>query len=236
MGRHRREVLDGIGARWKAPCLFSIFGVAYAASVIVSISIFDANTPLNSRILSPLFVAGAGLAVCLAGMLRDVRKPAGTFLLRLIAAVALWNAVVWCGWISERRTDGCGYTASGWESSPLTAYLRTVPADAPICTNAPGVVFFQLGGRECRRLPAAVILTQARPNPEFIDELNAMWEDMVKRDGVIAFYYRGDMQGLPTGADLREMLPLKMAAQYPEETAYVADERMRRRSDEGMKR
>jgi len=227
-GRRRREVLDAMGARWKGPCLFAIFAAAYAAFILVSISIYDANTPLDSRILSPLFMAGAGLAVCLAGLLWDVRRSAGIIVAVLIAVIALWNVLPWCGWIAERRMDGCGYTASGWASSPLTSYLRSVPADSPIYTNAPGVVFFQLGGRECHRLPSAMILTQAHPNPKFAAEVNAMWNHMVRRDGVIAFYYRGDMQGLPSGADLREMLPLKMAVQYPEETAYVADDGMKR--------
>ena len=224
LSKRRREVLDKMQVRWKCLCLFSIFAAAYAAFIIVSISVFDANTPLDSRILAPVHVAGAAFAVCCAGLLWDVWRPAGIVVLLLIAAVAVRGTAESSRWVAQRSIDGCGYTTPEWQNSPLTHYLRGLRPDSPVYTNVPGVVFFHLGKKEAYRLPSKVRLGEARPNENFRAELNAMRDDLVRRGGVIAYYYRGEMEGLPPGGELREELPLKIVAQYPNETAYAINE------------
>jgi len=53
----------GLSQVLRLPWLLLIFGVSYFSFLIVSITFFDANTPLNARILSPLHFAAIGFSL-----------------------------------------------------------------------------------------------------------------------------------------------------------------------------
>ena len=209
MTKRRRAALERLQVKWKWPCLLSIFAASYVVFLVVSVSILDAGMPFDARILAPAYPACVAFAVCLAGLLWEVKRPAGIIVLVLLAAVAVRSSVTACRWTNERSGDGCGYTAAAWQNSPLTEYLRGLKPGSPVYTNVPGFVFFSLGNRNCHKLPFAIELTEARRNADFGSELKAMWQDLRRRDGVIAYYYIGEMQGLPPGRELRQMLRLR---------------------------
>lgn len=131
-----------------------IFG--YLASTLFSISLFDASTPLKVRILAPLYLPLMLLLVC-----------AGTWMWKnfsLIGRAAIVLLTIYIFGVSitgqaravtELSKGGQGYASFKWYDSKVIAYLKTLPADAPIYTNEPGAVYLYLG-RGCRVLPERV--------------------------------------------------------------------------------
>jgi len=57
-----------------APCLLLIFSLVYGVFLTVSISFFDASTSLGNRILSPVYVSGLVLVLCVAHRLLHSAK------------------------------------------------------------------------------------------------------------------------------------------------------------------
>jgi 4-amino-4-deoxy-L-arabinose transferase-like glycosyltransferase len=131
-----------------------VFG--YLASVLFSISLFDASTPLKLRILAPvylpllLFLVGAGT------WLWNRRPYAWRAMVLGVAALVFGMSITGqARTVQELSRGGQGYASFKWYDSKIMAYLRTLPGDVAIYTNEPGAVYLYTG-RSCRVLPERV--------------------------------------------------------------------------------
>jgi hypothetical protein len=130
-----------------------IFG--YLASVLFSISLFDASTPLKVRILAPVYLPLLLLLVHAGAWMwrRFGRAGQGT-----VAALALIifsvSALGQVRTVSELSKGGQGFASFKWYDSKVMAYLKTLDG-LPIYTNEPGAVYLYTG-RGCRVLPERV--------------------------------------------------------------------------------
>jgi len=131
-----------------------IFG--YLASVLFSISLFDASTPLKVRILAPLYLP---LLLLLVNAGAWMWKRFGRAGQATVAALALIifsvSAVGQARSVTELSKGGTGFASFKWYDSKVMAYLRDLPADTAIYTNEPGAVYLYTG-RGCRVLPERV--------------------------------------------------------------------------------
>jgi 4-amino-4-deoxy-L-arabinose transferase-like glycosyltransferase len=152
-----------------------IFG--YMASVLFSISLFDASTPLKVRILAPVYLplllllVNAGTWVWNLIGERSLKSPDfGQSLETLQSVKIIFSRVIVFGLallifgisiVGQARTvqalskGGQGYASFKWYDSKAMDYLRTLPADIAIYTNEPGAVYLYTG-RGCRVLPERV--------------------------------------------------------------------------------
>jgi len=162
---------------------------AYGAFLLLSISIADANIPLDHRTLAPLLALL--LAPCLfawhALWTRAQRLPARALLL---AAAALFVTGGWSAsvpWLRESHAEGIGFNNVRWRNSDIVRALRASPAAGPIYSNAPdGIAYWT--GREAKRIPARYSKMTRRPDPRFAQEMERLRRDLAS--GAILVYFR----------------------------------------------
>jgi hypothetical protein len=170
------------------PRLGLVFAAAYVLLVLVSVSFFDANIGLDSRILSPLCVVVAAAVFPLAySAARNLRRPAigwaAASLLLLSIALNLPRARAWA---IETHRDGLYYTSRAWQTSESIAFVRAVPADVPIYTNDPYVIEF-LASRRVARVPWARLQFTGKPNPDYQNQLRSMCRDIQERAAILVW-------------------------------------------------
>ncbi len=170
------------------------FAVAYLTFVLISITFFDAHTPLDSRILAPLHVAiGMWVFAELArsslpeytGVWRRVWKGSMiTVGAAMVASQALRAGI----WAHQAPDDAIGYATRDWRDSDLLHYLERLPPDALVYTNGRAAVRLRTG-REVRALPGTTDLGTLEPVADFDRKIRRLRNDLRQRNGYI-FYFR----------------------------------------------
>ena len=167
-----------------------LFVLIYLAFLLVSISLVDANTAFDSRILSPAYVAGLATVFGLLG-----RKMAGKGGLRL---PSLWIGLlilILCGgllvrsaaWADRARHNGIGFNQRIWKDLPTLSYLRRLPTGLPLYSNAPEAIYLNLG-RSAVALPRAFRLSEQSNNPDYAAEILALQHRVRNESAVIAYF------------------------------------------------
>ena len=201
------------------PRILSLFVLVYPLLLLASICYLDAATPLNGRILSPLWVAMLVLALC-AVRARIVagrsRMPA--ILAALVALVFSFGyAHDMAQWARERAAlGGAGFGSLAWRRSETVRRVAELPASSRIYSNARDAILV-LTGRSTRWLPAPLDAETRQPRPGYTAELAAIRAALraeeallVWFDGVFWRWY------LPSGVDLSQNLPIRRAAKLPD--------------------
>jgi hypothetical protein len=178
------------------------FAAAYLAFLAVSISFFDAATPLDDRILSPVYVAGVVVTLWWARELRPVvaRRPA---LARLLAAVL----IVFTGAVLAQAarlgaasySNGWGFSSTSWQGSPTIQRLKQLPETVLVYSNAPEIVYLQTG-RAAHALPRQWSAMNQRPNPDYPTERAALERTLSREPAVVAYFNGLRGEAAPGGA------------------------------------
>lgn len=209
----RERVTSGSAKQYleKLPHLLVAFIGIYWVFLSISISFFDAATPLDLRILSPIFVSGLVLILCLAhGLFVSVKdapvvKVISAVLVILFAGCCLLRGA---SWGMNTRDRGLGYTAKNWKGSEVIQEVRNLASGSLIYSNGPHAVYI-LTGRNARRIPRKIYHVMCRPNDRYLAEMGEMEEELRNKGGVLVYFDRiGRKRFWPTRKELHELLPL----------------------------
>lgn len=178
--RNRPELLPERGR-----ILNALYVIAYPASMLASISLFDASTPLNWRILSPFYPSLLALAVAGLDSLRK-RKARYLMLLFLFGLVStnLAGAVAMMG---NLRQDGQGFASWRWFDSPVIKQIPHLPAQVRIYTNQGPAVYFYTG-RTTYALPTFVESTTRELNSGVEQSIERIRQEVLRGEAVIALF------------------------------------------------
>ena len=167
-----------------------IFAVTYVITYLlllfVSISLIDARTPLDTRILSPVYVFGIILVISVAhkiSVLTNTRTLWRGFLALSIALISVntWQAV---SFAYSRHADGIGYTSRAWMGSESINYIRSLPEAKIIYSNGTDAVYF-LTTRTVLPIPARVDPSSGRHLADFELNMNSMCTDLMENGAVV---------------------------------------------------
>ncbi len=189
--RARADRSDGPpGAVRRPPYLLLAVSVAYLAFLAVSLSFFDAMTPLSDRILIPVYLTGVVLVLWLAKLIvvsvcREPRRRAAIFgICAVCALVAVPQGV---NHFVKRSRDGAGYTRRGWRESPTLEAALAMARSVPVYAND-AAAFYVLGGVLAHRVPRAVDPVSTLPNPSYRDDMASMVKDAREHGAVIVLF------------------------------------------------
>ncbi|MBK8903338.1 MAG: phospholipid carrier-dependent glycosyltransferase [Anaerolineaceae bacterium] len=202
-------------------CCFFVF--LYFGFLLFSTSFIDASTPLNYRILLPMFVVS--LIVILAGVADLVPKiqtipfvrlmPLAAFLVYLVLnLIASWRIVY------PFYQYGLGYTAVYWQESKLAAQAALLGENTLIYSNAPDALYFT-SDLICRRLPITTDPTTLQTDIYYAERLESMFNQVEAGDAIIVYFDAIDRWYLPAKAELSQLAPLTAAFENEEGTIYV---------------
>lgn len=130
-----------------------IFSAAYAALLLVSIMFFDHGTPLDQRILSPLFAALLIVVIAfLARLWRSGGRAARTMVgLLAIYAILAYTAAAAAS-VRYLHENGRGFASKSWRYERIFARIAAADEKLWIYSNHPAAVYF-LTGRQASEIP-----------------------------------------------------------------------------------
>jgi hypothetical protein len=175
-------------ARLRVGCrVFCGFALLYGALVFATIVFFDAQVPLDARLLAPLHATVILLAM--AGVARlSARVPKGRRValaaIGLLAGVSLTGTALWA---IGSRIDEMGYASRLWRESPLVAEIRALRDDVRVFSNVPDALYV-LTGRPARLVPLKTDPFTRRANERFTDDLDLLGRELRGRAGVVVYF------------------------------------------------
>ncbi len=199
----------------RAAALVLLYAASYIGVVCLAISVIDFSTPLDFRILAPVYpllvLLGAHAAVFLSSRIRFLRP---VFVACAIAFVVLSGAKTF-SLLAETHANGCDFNGRAWRESALVAALKQLPPAVPIVTNGEDAYLLNVG-RYAVALPMAVDTVSARPRADFAPRMQEL-ESLFARGAVLAeFSALNYRYYLPPEAELRARFDLCPAATFPD--------------------
>jgi len=197
------------------PRILLIFASVYLVLLLVSISFFDAQTPLGGRMFAPVLVASLVLALCgVRAGTRAWRSPAPALLAALLALIfTLSYARDTSQWVRERAAIGAeGFGSLAWGRSETMRRVRELPANAIVYSNARDAIYI-LTGRATRWMPAWVDAESRQPRPAYAPDLAAIRAALrAERASLVWFDQASWRWYLPPRAELQQRLPIRRVA------------------------
>lgn len=196
--------------------ILALYAASYASFLAVSISLFDANTPLDGRILLPVFVVGIILGVWIVDALwsAKARHPASAYGgVALLTALVFGHATQGIQAVGEGYDRGWGFASVRWQRSATLATARALPQDVVMYSNAPELVYLHTG-RVAQVLPKKAFLMTQTSNREYSLELEDVAAVLSRTCGVVVYVSGLQQQWLPTRGELRTKLSLGVWRQY----------------------
>jgi len=120
------------------PFTAGLFIFAYLASIVASMTMFDAATKFKLRILSPVYACLFILLIYAGVWLRNKNRPVIIILTIIFLGLSIYKQF---NIIEHWSRSGLGYASFQWYDSQAMAYLRELPASVKIYTNEPGAVY-----------------------------------------------------------------------------------------------
>lgn len=161
---------------------------AYLASIVASMTMFDAATKFRLRILAPVFVGLLILLVAFGISMRKKYRPLIIVATVLVFALSIYKqSVTFAHW----SQGGIGYASFQWYDSQAMAYLRDLPDGVSIYTNEPAAVYLYTG-RGAKVLPSRVDSATAQERPGFEEGIAGLQNDVLQGRAVMALFDGGD--------------------------------------------
>lgn len=202
--------------------LLILFVLIYGGFLLASITFVDANTPLDNRILAPVFTAmiiigfyTLGKATTLTAYPAPVRWG-GLLVIGLLLVVYASQSLPA---LNNYRQEGIGLSSSVWRTSTLLAEVETLPSAVAVYSNLPDAVYL-LTGHRAVRLPRAFELSNQQANPDFEAEIADMGTQIRAGNAVIVFFDQAGRLENPSEADLAARLPLEILFESAEGKIY----------------
>lgn len=202
-------------------CTLFVFG--YLAFLVFSISFIDAHTPLNYRILFPVYVTS--IIILLAGFSDVLPKiqnipfvrllPFGLLLIYLILNIIAGQQLA-----TLFYQYGQGYTDVSWQNSELMMRTFQLAENDPVYTNVPDAFYF---AREevVKGVPIKIYATSMQQNEAYDNQLAEMFETMADHKAVVVYFNRISRWYLPTEAELTQTGPLEVIFENEEGAIYI---------------
>jgi 4-amino-4-deoxy-L-arabinose transferase-like glycosyltransferase len=179
----------------------------YLGFLVVSLTLFDASTPLNERILSPaylamlvLFTAGLGWAWRWLVERRYKWRWAVAAVALLVAAFSLVDGI---SAVQQLGKDGQGFAHSGWQQSPAIQVVRGLP-QVTLYSNKPTAIYL-LTGRSAYITPTPTDAVTGMERETFSADLAEMQQRVREGRAVLVLFGLRDSAD-PGEADLYDIL------------------------------
>lgn len=217
----RGDAIDADGPHDLRPLLPLVCLVVVYSGYLITAQLSVAFDPINSRLMSPLFVPlvvlvavglDRGRAVLPASARRTATTVVSVALVVLVVAQA--GLAVRLAWISGR--DGVGYSTAQWQDSELVALAGKVPPTAHLYSNVPAALWSVLRREPLRRTPEK----QQRRSPIPIPMSQEFLRTVRCGPTFLAWSDRGEGDFLFTPEELKEYVQLEVVADAEDGTLY----------------
>lgn len=202
--------------------LTALFCIIYIIFLLVSVSLFDAATPLDRRTVWPvsifLIVAGVSLSWSISTILQN---PVIWFAFVSFACFSLIvNGDRTLLFAMEMHSNGIGYTSRSWRTSESIAFVRSLDGDARIYSNGSDVIEF-LTGRQAIRIPIKVDAITLKQNDRYTEDLQALCRECTENGAIVVYLTAISRRwNLPTEDELKSVCTIQASHRLADGTIY----------------
>ncbi|MFT3892267.1 MAG: phospholipid carrier-dependent glycosyltransferase [Anaerolineales bacterium] len=177
------------------PFTTALYMFAYISSTLASMTLFDAATRFEVRILAPIFVCLLILLVYFGVWLKSKNRSVVVVLTIILLGFSFYKqSTVFAHW----SRGGIGYASFQWYDSDAMAFLRTLPEDVAIYTNEPAAVYLYTG-RGGYVLPDRYDGATAQQRAGFEEGVKRLHADINAGKAVMALFQSGGTNGKDRG-------------------------------------
>lgn len=202
--------------------LLFLFVLIYGAFLIISISFFDANTPLDNRILSPIFVCLLIIVTYIISkfvLTAENQRFWKWFSIGIVISLLLTSAFHSFPDITGYQEQGIGFSSPAWQNSTLLQEVHTLPSGILFYSNIPEAITL-LTKQSATRLPRKFEASSQQVNTAFTKDLQSIEQLMDTGDAVIVFFNQEGRLDNPSIDDLQKHLDLAVIYQDAYGTIY----------------
>lgn len=196
-----------------------IFSASYLLFLPISISLFDAYTPLDDRILSPFYITVMlGLIIWATDMIgsqMQFRHVRPIIILSMVLIVGLQLGVLRKYALSVAH-NGLGFSHQLWRESLLLKSVASVHKNIMIYSNVPEPVKLYLD-RNATMLPIIFDPVSKRINQGYESEINELSAKVKARRAIVVYFSAGQSRNyLPTPEQLVTQHGFDVGARLPD--------------------
>lgn len=193
--------------------------VLYSTFIFLSISIADFHTPLDTRILAPIFVPVAFVLIYTLGWV-SIRLKLPRWSLTVLLAVILFTTLDQTyGQMRKSLMDGIGFADRSLNDLPIVQVSGQLPKNANISTNGPEILITTLG-RSGTKLPRHFDPNNAKVVPGFREKMAELSQSA---DVIIYFSSMKYRSYLATPEQIAELAPFVLVYRQPDGAIWVTE-------------
>ena len=198
-----------------------LFSVVYLLFLFISISFFDAATPVDTRLLLPIFVTLiVGAFSSIWNVSQMLKKPMVWWCFILFVAVSISiKTPEAIHSMADIQKNGSGYTSRQWQDSESIAFIKLIGRDVKIYTNGADVLDF-LTGKQSQSIPAKMSSGTRDVNPRYIEEVDVMCKDITENRAMLVYFNRITRWYLPTQTELESTCHIPVLRDFADGTVY----------------
>lgn len=188
------------------PLFAAAFITTYLLFLFAHNSLIDPAVNLTTRILSPVYVFGIILVICVMHKLSGfVNRTAfwWGFVVVVLALISV-NAFFAASFAVHRHDYGSGYASREWARSESIQYIRTLSEARTTYSNGVDAIHF-LARKQALRIPAKVDPTSGKDNAEFEWDINSMRNELIQNRAVVVYLDKIRRWYLPAKDELEKV-------------------------------
>ena len=196
----------------------------YVIFIVVYNSLAYPLVDFGPRVALPVYVFGMILFFSLVEWATAVGKRRVLFWCVVFSSFVLFSANVRPAayWMSYRHREGEGFTSRVWRDSETVKFLKAIPSQIPISSNAADACYF-FTNREVSRLPAKYDPTSAHVNMDFERQLTALRDDLNNNHALVIYFDKITWRWyLPNRNELEETYKLPVVTRLADGVVYGA--------------
>jgi hypothetical protein len=204
--------------------LMLIVVCSYLAMLCMSLIFLDAQIPVDSRTLSPIYVPSIILLIALSTRLVLVPASglhAGLLIstcLALLLAAQLQSSL---NWLQFSYQNGIGYAARTWRESQTLNRLKRMPSTV-LFSNAPDVLYTLLN-KPAVMVPRKTHTDTNLPNRQYLAQTAELRRRLKEDKGLLVYLHMVDWRWyLPAAEELERNLSLHVLARENDGVIYQA--------------
>ena len=205
------------------PLLSHFFILIYFLLLMITISFFDAHTPLDHRIMSPVFIIYLiGTTSLIYNIFLTFNTPPKIkiFIALIFLFFITFQAKETSYLVTDFYNNGRGYAGKEWKTSEAVFFAKNLPQGTTIFTNATDALNI-LADKHAKDIPKLIDPATRKRNKNFESEIVKMVQEIETNDGVLIYFNMVNWRGyLPTNQDIARKLPVKTIYQGHDGTIY----------------
>jgi hypothetical protein len=217
-----------VGNKRNLPTAVLIYILVFGAMLAVSISLIDFHTPIDNRVLAPVYIAwlilvGCVFAPLLADRLNSHRNLLlFPFVVSPVLLLVLWNAARSAIFITMLYQTGGGFAQQSWRESGIIAAVKNLPPDQIVYTNAPGAVYLLTARPIIITIPAEFSASSQLPNTDYAENMARMETDLRAHKAVLVYLSRYGKARANNDAQIGRKLGLRPILRHKDDIIYEA--------------